>query len=102
MRTTTLANAKAKLGAYVDECESEGPVVITRNGKPVAVLVAAMGQDDMERFVLAHSPRFQAMLGRSRKSIEEGRGLTHQEFWAAAKKRAEERKKSAGNRKTKS
>ena len=40
MKIVPLADAKAKLSAYVDECASEGPVIITRNGKPVAVLLA--------------------------------------------------------------
>ncbi|HUG94210.1 MAG TPA: type II toxin-antitoxin system Phd/YefM family antitoxin [Planctomycetaceae bacterium] len=39
MRIAPLADVKARLSAYVDECGHEGPVVITRNGKPVAVLL---------------------------------------------------------------
>ena len=39
MRVAPLADVKARLSAYVDECGAEGPIVITRNGKAVAVLL---------------------------------------------------------------
>ena len=40
MKIAALADVKAHLSAYVDECENEGPVIITRNGKAAAVLLA--------------------------------------------------------------
>lgn len=39
MKVVPLAEVKAKLSAYVDASDKEGPVVITRNGRPVADLV---------------------------------------------------------------
>ena len=36
MKIVPLSEAKAKLSAYVDEAAAEGPVVITKNGRPVA------------------------------------------------------------------
>jgi hypothetical protein len=58
--------------------------------------------DDLERLVLGRSPRFQAVLERSRESIEAGKGLSEKDFWAAVRKRARERKSvAAGNRKIK-
>ena len=47
---------------------------------------------DLERIMLGRSPRFQAMLNRSRQSIKAGRGLSSDAFWAAVRKRAEKRK----------
>jgi prevent-host-death family protein len=38
MRIAPLADVKARLSAYLDECAVEGPIVITRNGKAAAVL----------------------------------------------------------------
>jgi prevent-host-death family protein len=81
MSTATTADVKARLSEYLDECENEGPVVITRNGKPVAVLVAPLDKDDLERMILAHSPRFRAILAKSRKSLDAGKGIPHDEFW---------------------
>jgi len=41
-----------------DECGAEGPLVITRNGKPAAVLLFPTMNDDLERLLLGRSPRF--------------------------------------------
>ena len=50
---------EARLSAYLKDSQ-EGPVVVTRNGKAVAVLLAVTDEDELERLVLAHSPKFQA------------------------------------------
>src|SRR5205823_13688553 len=95
MRIAPLADVKARLMAYVDECGTEGPIVITRNGKAVAVLLVPNDDDDLERLLLGRSPRFQALLNRSRQSIQEGKGLSEGDFWKAVRKRARERKSVA-------
>ena len=102
MRIAPLADVKARLSAYVDECGAEGPVVITRNGKAVAVLLTPYDDNDLERIMLGRSPRFQALLNRSRQSIQEGKGLPEKEFWEAVRKRAQEGKDApAKHRRTK-
>src|SRR5438552_7389961 len=87
MKIAPLADVKARLSAYLDECATEGPVVITRNGKAVAVLVAPADDEDLERLVLGRSPRFQAILNKSRRTIQEGKGLSRDDFWKAVRKR---------------
>jgi prevent-host-death family protein len=94
MRIAPLAEVKARLSAYVAECQSGGPIVITRNGKAVAVLVAPVDDEDLERLVLARSPRFQALLEESRRSIAAGEGLTEEEFWQAVSERTQEESSS--------
>jgi prevent-host-death family protein len=95
MRIAPLADVKARLSAYLDECGLEGPLVITRNGKAVAVLLVPHDDDDLEQLLLGRSPRFQALLDRSRQSIKEGKGLSEKAFWDAVRKRAQERKEAA-------
>jgi prevent-host-death family protein len=95
MRIARLADVKARLSAYLDECGAEGPIVITRNGKAVAVLLVPNDDDDLERILLSRSPRFQAMLNRSRRSIKKGEGLSEEDFWNAVRKRAQERRAAA-------
>lgn len=36
----TVANAKARFSELIDKAKSEGPQMVTRNGKPAAVLVS--------------------------------------------------------------
>jgi prevent-host-death family protein len=95
MRIAPLADVKARLSAYLDECGDEGPLVITRNGKAVAVLLVPYDDDDLERLILGRSPRFQALLNRSRRNIKEGKGLSEAGFWQAVRKRAQQRKAAA-------
>src|SRR5438067_10571109 len=95
MRIAPLANVKARLSAYLDECGADGPVVITRNGKAAAVLLVPYDDDDLERLLLGRSPRFQALLDRSRRSIKEGKGLSEKAFWDAVRQRARERAAAA-------
>jgi prevent-host-death family protein len=94
MKIAPVAAVKARLSAYLDQCEAEGPIIITRNGRAVAVLVAPKNEEDLERLVLSRSPRFQALLERSRESIKVGRGLTSKEFWAASRARSRRRSPS--------
>ena len=59
----------------------KGPVIVTRNGKPAAVLLAISDEEELERLVMAHSPRLQAILEAARGRIESGAGLREDEFW---------------------
>jgi len=87
MKVASVADVEAHLSAYLTECAQEGPVVITRDGEAVAVLVVPVDEDDLERLVLARSPRFQALLNKSRQSIKAGKGLSRDEFWRAVRQR---------------
>jgi prevent-host-death family protein len=80
MKIASVADVKARLSAYLKESEA-GPVIVTRNGKAVAVLLAVADDDELERLVLAHSPKFQALLDKSRREIEETGGIPHEQFW---------------------
>jgi prevent-host-death family protein len=92
MRIVPLADAKARLSAYVDQCADEGPVIITRNGRPVAVLLAPVDEDDLDQLMLTRSKRFQSLLNRSRRSIAAGKGLPRDEFWRAVRRRQADKK----------
>ncbi len=81
MKIASVAEVKNRLSSYLKASES-GPVVVTRNGKAVAVLVAVHDDDEIERLLMAHSPKLQAVLEKSRKEIREGSALSHNEFWA--------------------
>lgn len=91
MKIASVADVKAHLNAYLKACETGEPVVITRYGKAVAVLLAPEDDDDLERLILARSSRFQALLDRSRQSIKLGKGLSRTEFWKAAQRRDKNR-----------
>lgn len=93
MRIAPVADVKARLSAYLERVNREGPVIITRNGKPIAVLLAPRDEDELERLMLVHSPRFQALLAKSRASIDAGQGLPRTAFWKAVAERKGKKKR---------
>jgi prevent-host-death family protein len=80
MRIASVADVKAQFSAYLKECRN-GPVVVTRNGQPVAALVPILDEDELEDLVLAYSPRFREILGKASRQIAAGEGLSETEFW---------------------
>jgi prevent-host-death family protein len=80
MKIAPVADVKSRFSAYLKASE-EGPVIVTRNGKPVAVLISMEDEDELERVVLAYSPRFQNILQKAKKEIQEGGGIAHKDFW---------------------
>ena len=84
MTVASLAEIKAKFSAYLQEAEASGPVVVTRKGRAVAVIVAPESDSDLEAILLSRSPRFRSLLNKSRRSIADGRGETHEKFWKSS------------------
>lgn len=80
MKIASVAEVKAKFSGYLKASE-KGPVVVTKNGKPVAMLLAISDEDEIERMILAYSPKFQSLLEVAEEQIREGKGLRHEEFW---------------------
>lgn len=84
MRIASVAEVKSEFSAFLKASEA-GPVVVTRNGRPVAVIVGVNDDDEIERLLMSHSPRLQAIVEASRKQIREGEVLSHDQFWAEVK-----------------
>ena len=80
MRIASVAEMKARLSAYLKASE-DGPVIVTRNGRPVAVLLGIADEDELERLVLAYSRRFRSILDAARRQIREEGGIPHEQFW---------------------
>jgi prevent-host-death family protein len=81
MKIASVADVKAKFSAYLKASEG-GPVVVTRNGKPVAVLLSVQDDEEIEGLLVAYSPRIRAVLDQSREQIRKGKSVGHEEFWA--------------------
>ena len=68
MKIAPLADVKARFSSYVKESE-EGPIIVTRNGKPVAMLLSIGDEEEIDRMVLAYSPKFQRILRAAKQQI---------------------------------
>ncbi|MGD9046581.1 MAG: type II toxin-antitoxin system Phd/YefM family antitoxin [Anaerolineae bacterium] len=80
MKIAPVADVKAQFSSYL-RSSAEGPVVVTRHGKPVAVLLSVEDEEELERLVLAYTPKFQGILKAAREQIREAEGISHEEFW---------------------
>lgn len=56
-------------------------MIVTKNGKPVAVLVGVSDEDEIERLVFACSKNIRTLLDAAEKRIQAGGGIEHDELW---------------------
>ena len=80
MKIAPIAEIKAHFSAYLKESE-KGPIVVTKNGKPVAVLLNVADEEEIERLLIGYSPKFRSILNRGRQQIKKTGGVKHDEFW---------------------
>jgi len=91
MKVAALEELRNSLSRYVAETD-QGPVIITKNGKAKAALVTLEGQD-LETFVLAHTPRFLDWLDRAAQQTQQ-QGTPFREVEAEVRTRIKQRKKT--------
>src|SRR5262245_18854467 len=80
MKVATQKEVAADFAEYLKAAKT-GPVVVTRKGKPVAVLLRTEDEEDLERLLMGHSPKLQSILEAARKRFRAGRGIPHERFW---------------------
>ncbi len=80
MKIASLAEIKSKFSEFIKESR-KGPVVITKNGKPAALLISVTSDEQMERIILSESRMLKKMLMKSKKAMGAGDKIGHQEFW---------------------
>ncbi len=80
MKIASIADVKAKFSGYL-KAAKEGPVIVTKNGKPVAMLLSVQDEEEIERMLLAYSPKFQSIIRAAEQEIREGKGIQHDDFW---------------------
>lgn len=102
MKLVSVAEVKARLSSYL-KASATDPIVVTRNGKAVAVLFGVEDDEDVERLILAHSRKLRTILDAADRRIDEGAGIGHEEFWkqVEAADRAREQNGSGKKRRTK-
>ena len=93
-----MAEVKARLSAYLD-ASTTGPVVVTRNGKAVAVLVGVENGEEVEQMLLAHSRKPRAILDAADRRIDAGAGIGHDELWRRVESAAGAREANGSEKK---
>jgi prevent-host-death family protein len=80
MKIAPIAEIKAQFSAFVKASE-ESPVIVTKNGKAVAVLLGISDEDEIERLTIAYSKKLRLVLDAAEKRIQEGGGIPHDALW---------------------
>jgi len=74
LRIIDITEATRPLAAYAQQADT-GPLVVTANGKPIAV-VLPIENADTETIALSENPQFLAIIERSRERQKREGGLT--------------------------
>ena len=74
MKRVPLSEVKDDLSRYVQLAARE-EIVVTRHGRPAAVLIGFEDEDDWFDYQLEHDPRFIARMEAARRSLEAGEGI---------------------------
>ncbi len=99
MKIASVADVKAHFSAYLRSAV-RGPVVVTRGGRPAGVLLAIEDEEELERLVLAYSPRLRALLDAARQRLRAWAGIPPEDFWAEVESRAKSRRRTGPRTKT--
>ena len=99
MKIASVAHIKAHFSAYL-RAAARGPVVVTRSGKPVGVLLGVDNEEELERLILAYSPRLRTILDAARERIRTGAGIRHEDLWQELEGGKETKRQASSHRKT--
>jgi len=80
MKIASVADIKAHFSAYL-RAAARGPVVVTRSGKAVGILLAVDDEEELERLVVGYSARLRRILDAARERIRAGAGIRHEDLW---------------------
>ncbi len=80
MKTASAAKIAAQFHDYLD-ASREQPVLITRNGKAVAVLLAVQDKAEAEQLAVSRSRSLRSIFEEAHKQILKGGGIPHDQFW---------------------
>lgn len=81
MRVANTVELKNKTNEILKEVMKGNPVIITYRGKPAASLTV-LTENDLEDFVLEHSPKIKKMIIEAEKDIQKGKVVSLDEYLA--------------------
>jgi prevent-host-death family protein len=80
MKTASAAKIAAQIDVYLEASRSQ-PVLITRNGKPVAVLMGVQDQAEAEQLAKGGPRTLRSIFEEAHEQLQKGGGIPHDEFW---------------------
>ena len=80
MKTVSAAKIAAQFKRFL-EVSLKQPVLVTRKGKPVAVLLAVQDKAEAEQLALGRSRSLRSVFEEAHEQLQKGGGLPHAQFW---------------------
>jgi prevent-host-death family protein len=80
VKTASAAEIAAQFNDYL-EARREQSVLITRNGKPVAVLLPVWDKPQAEELAGRRPRSLRSVFAEAHARLERGEGIPHDEFW---------------------
>lgn len=79
MITAGVRDLKNRTSELLRKARSEGSVIVTNHGKPVAAVIP-LDPEDVEDFLLAHNPKIQAAVRRGTEDAKAGKVYSVEEL----------------------
>jgi len=79
MKTISMTDAKNDICTIIRDAETQ-EVIITRHGKPAAIIVGFHDEDDWFNYRLEHDERFLKKIAQAREDIHQGRFTSLEEL----------------------
>jgi prevent-host-death family protein len=86
VKTASAAKISMDFNSYL-EASRKQPVLITKNGKPVAVLLAVYDKAQAEQLAVDRPRALRSILEQASAQIEKGGGIPHEQFWQEVERR---------------
>ena len=84
MKTASAAKMAAQFNEFLD-ASREQPVLVTRNGKPVAVLLAVQDKAEAEQLAMGRERSLRSVFQEAHERLQKDGGIPHAQFWRDVK-----------------
>ena len=98
MKSASAAKVAARFNDYL-EASREQPVLVTRNGKPVAVLLAVQDKADAEQLARGRARSLRSIFQEAQQQLQEGQEISHDRFWREVDQARRAKRSAAGRAK---
>lgn len=80
MKTASSAKVAARFNEYL-EASREQAVLITQNGKPIALLLAVQDQAEAEKLAAGSARSLRSIFKEAHEQLQKGGGIPNEQFW---------------------
>jgi prevent-host-death family protein len=80
VKTASAAKIAAQFNDYLN-ASREQPVLVTRNGKPVALLLAVQNKAEAEQLACGRSRSLRSIFQEAHEQFKNGGGIPQDQFW---------------------